>query len=117
MNLSEFYETVGGKLDEVKARLAKEERILKYLNKYTDNTDYEELVGALNSEDYEAAFRHVHNLKGVAANLGLSNLFEASHVLCEELRPCIKPANDISGMLEAVKTANEEVKNNIAKLV
>ena len=116
MNLNEFYEAVGGKYDEVLGRLAKEERILKYLNKYVDNPDYEDLVSALNAEDYEAAFRHSHNLKGVAANLGLGNLFEASHAICEELRPCVKPDKDISGMLEAVKLANEAVKASIAKL-
>lgn len=116
MTLNEFYAAVGGSLDEVMGRLAKEERILKYLTKFTDNTDYDELVDTLETENYEEAFRHVHNLKGVAANLGLGALYESSHILCEELRPGKKPETDISEMLAKVKADNEKAKNAIKEL-
>lgn len=115
MTLEEFYEAVGGDLAEVRARLAKDERILKYLNKFVDSTDYDELVTALGESRYEDAFRFVHNLKGVAANLGLRSLFEVSHVLCEELRGGA-PQNDVTDMLNAVTEKNQEAKEAIKQL-
>ena len=116
MELREFYAAVGGDLEEVKGRLAKEERIYKYLGKFVDSTDYDELISSLQSENYEEAFRHIHNLKGVSANLGLGELFQASHVLTEELRPGVKPDKDISEMLAEVGNKLEEAKKAIVQL-
>ena len=115
MNLEQFYETVGGNLNEVRARLAKDERILKYLRKFVDSPDYDGLVSALEQSNYADAFRFSHNLKGVAANLGLQSLYEVSSALCEELRNG-EPKVDVTDMLKAVTEKNKEAKEAIGLL-
>lgn len=51
--------------------------------------------GAINSQDWEAAFRAAHTLKGVAQNLGFQRLYLSSAALTEALRgpkPLTDPA-------------------------
>lgn len=105
MDIREFFEKEGGSYDEVMGRLGKEERIIKYLKKFAEGEDYRvELKNALENEDYETAFRTVHNLKGLSLNLGLKKLHDTSDILCEEIRHG-KPDKDISDMVDAVMDA------------
>ena len=108
MTVKEFYTAIGGDYDDALRRLMKEERIAKYLNKFVAGDDYELLNSCLDAENYEEAFRHVHNLKGVSANLSLTPVFRSSDVLCEALRHG-KPEVDITGMLADVKRDYEAV--------
>lgn len=101
MNVKEFYLQTGGNYEEVLGRLIKEERIVKYLRKFADGNDCKLICEAFENRDYEAAFRNVHNLKGVALNLGLTNLQLAASDLCEEVRNGA-PNKDVSGMIENV---------------
>ena len=39
------------------------------------DTNYESLCKALEEKNYEQAFTHIHNLKGLAMNLGLTPLW------------------------------------------
>lgn len=86
MDLKEIYVAMGGDYSDVMERLMSEERIVKYLNKFKENTDYADLVRTLGQKDYETAFRHAHNLKGMCLNLGMTELFKSSSTLCETLR-------------------------------
>jgi HPt (histidine-containing phosphotransfer) domain-containing protein len=90
-----------GDYEGVKGRLLNDERIQKYLLKFAAATDYQQMVDAIDQEDYELAFRMSHNLKGVCLNLGITQLQKSSEILCEEFRNG-KPQNDITGMLQAV---------------
>ena len=103
MKAEMFYAAVEGDWQDVMGRLMKEERVLKFLRRFAAGTEMKDLEDALAQENWEAAFRASHTLKGVAANLGLTQLYKKSSELCEELRPCVKPAKDISGMAEAVR--------------
>lgn len=106
MNIRECYAAFGGDFDDVMNRLMKEERVAKYARMFESSAgaDYELLHTALKEERYEDAFRAVHNLKGVSANLSLTPLFETSRVLCEALRHG-KPAEDPEPMLKKVEEA------------
>jgi HPt (histidine-containing phosphotransfer) domain-containing protein len=101
MTVQECYEAISGDYEGVKGRLLTDERIQKYLVKFSNATDYQQMVDAINQEDYELAFRMSHNLKGVSLNLGITQLQKTSEVLCEEFRNG-KPQNDITGLLNAV---------------
>jgi HPt (histidine-containing phosphotransfer) domain-containing protein len=101
MTVQECYESIKGDYEGVKGRLLTDERIQKYLVKFSNATDYQQMVDAINQEDYELAFRMSHNLKGVSLNLGITQLQKTSEVLCEEFRNG-KPKNDITGLLDAV---------------
>ena len=116
MTVKEFYEKLGGNYEEVVKRLMKEERVVKYLNKFLDNTDLDNLDNFLEEKNYPEAFRTVHSIKGVALNLNLDPLAEVSSVLCEELRNG-EPQVDISNMLVDVKEKYKETKELIEEFV
>lgn len=58
----------------------------KYLLKYLDDPCFQDLTQALQDGNIEDAFRASHTLKGVASNLGLTNLYNADVVVVEKLR-------------------------------
>ena len=103
MKAEMFYAAVNGDWQDVMGRLMKEERVVKFLRRFAAGTEMKDLEDALAAENWEGAFRASHTLKGVAANLGLSQLYRMSSELCEELRPCVKPTKDISGMAEEIR--------------
>ena len=115
MTIKECYALFGGDYVGVLGRLAKDERILKYLKMFAGGNDYELITSSLAEENYEEAFRNVHNLKGVSLNLGLTPLSDASCVLCEALRHG-KPEQDVSQMLKDVEKAYKKVVEAIGKL-
>ena len=115
MIVQEFYDSIGGDYNDVKGRMLKDERILKYLRRFPEDKNYEELFVNLAEKNYEEAFRNVHTLKGLALNLGLAKLGAASSALCEELRQG-PPAIDITDMAEAVKTEYGNVMNCIGAI-
>ena len=91
MSIQECYETFGGDYEGVIERLLSSERVAKYCHKFVDADDFSAIKKAMEAGDYEDCFRVVHNLKGVALNLGLTPLYETLDELCEALRPS-KPA-------------------------
>ena len=115
MTVQECYSVFGGDYLGVSARLRKDERILKYLRMFVSDESDRLLADALAGERYEEAFRHVHNLKGVALNLGLTPLQIPAETLCEALRPG-KPTVDISAMTEAVFAAYRRIYSAIQLL-
>ena len=46
----------------------------RFLRKFPADTSYQNLLNAIDSSDFEEAFRAAHTLKGVAGNLGFDNL-------------------------------------------
>lgn len=115
MTVRDFYAVVGGDCDAVLSRLLTEDRIRKYLLKFAANTDYTNMHAALDAQNYEDAFRFVHNLKGMSANLGMTRLFNASSELCELLRGGT-PKGDIAPLLAAVDAEYAATSDAISQL-
>lgn len=86
MTTKECYELMGADYEDVLGRLMNDKLVKRFLYKFADAKDMEELKNSLAAKDYETAFRMAHNLKGVCANLGISKLGASSSELCEELR-------------------------------
>lgn len=86
MTTKECYELMGADYADVLGRLMSEKLVKKFLYKFADARDMEELKSSLAAKDYNTAFRMAHNLKGVCANLGITGLGASSSELCEELR-------------------------------
>ncbi|MBO5282996.1 MAG: Hpt domain-containing protein [Lachnospiraceae bacterium] len=86
MTTRECYELMGADYENVLERLMTEKLVRKFLYKFADAGDMEELKTSLAAGDYSTAFRMSHNLKGVCANLGITRLCASSSELCEELR-------------------------------
>ena len=112
MTLSECYEEMGADLHEVLRRLKTEEKFLKLI--LTD-TNYESLCKALEEKNYEQAFTHIHNLKGLAMNLGLTPLLVPAQELCEELRDG-EPERDFKPLLDEVAAAYQKVLGIVERL-
>lgn len=69
----------GINVDEVMERFCGNEGLfLKILKKFNYDKSFSDLKNALASGDMENATAHVHTLKGVAGNLGMTALFDAS---------------------------------------
>ena len=102
MTLREFYEGIEGSYDEAIKRLMNEKLMLKYLGKFAASGDYAAMMEAVAAGDWEAAFRHSHNLKGVCLNLGLGRLARSASTLCDSLRGGA-PAGDVSGLVSQVE--------------
>lgn len=99
MTVAECYAALEADYQDVMSRLLTEERVIKYLRKVLTDENEQNMLTALEKKDYEAAFRYVHNMKGLCLNLGLSRLFACSSELCEALRNG-EPAVDIQPMLQ-----------------
>lgn len=54
--------------------------------KYLDDTHLESYLAAMESSDYDEAYRHAHALKGVAGNLSLLRLYKLASEVCSALR-------------------------------
>ena len=91
MTLQECYAALGGDYDEVIGRLRSERMVQKFVLRFLDDKSYELLCGAMESGNYEEAFRAAHTIKGVCQNLAFTRLFESSNQLSEALRNGFTP--------------------------
>ena len=87
MDLKGCYEQMGGDYDDVMGRLRQEERVVKFLRRVPDDESFAALKRAMEEEDWPAAFRAAHSIKGVALTLGLTALAASGSELTEALRP------------------------------
>ena len=86
MTVRECYEEMGADYEEVLRRLANEERVARFLLKFSCDESFDGLVKAVEESDYEVAFRAAHTLKGICLNLSITRLAESSSALTESLR-------------------------------
>ena len=85
--LREAYENIGADYDDVLHRLMdSDDMVARFAGKFLEDPSMAQLEDALTAGDVEAAFRAAHTLKGVAQNLGFSNVFEPASALTESLR-------------------------------
>jgi HPt (histidine-containing phosphotransfer) domain-containing protein len=86
---------------------------MKLLTKFKTETSLDELTAALASGDMEKARVQAHALKGLVANLSLSELFK--QVL--ELETQIKAGTAEAGQIEKVKTVFAETIKEVDKVI
>lgn len=115
MTLIEFYDAVGGNYDNVMKRLMTKKIACKYIFKFVDAPDYQELLSTVENGNWTDAFRFAHNLKGVGLNLGFDRMANAASVLCEEIRHG-PPTHDVAPMLEKITEEYQFVLGQIAIL-
>ena len=115
MTLKEFYAAIGGSYEESLRRLMNDKLIRKYLRMFAESKDYEAMEAALDARQWEEAFRHSHNLKGVCLNLGLGRLTEACSELCDALRSG-EPQTDPAPLRAAVASARAQILESLQAL-
>jgi HPt (histidine-containing phosphotransfer) domain-containing protein len=86
---------------------------IKLLNKFKAETGLDELAAAVEAEEYEKAQIKVHTMKGIAANLSLTELFKQS----QELEAQIKNKAVKAETLETVKVCCRETIVNIDQVI
>ncbi len=86
----------------------KEERYVKYLKLFKNNSSFNNLLIALENGDCNGAFENCHSLKGVIGNLGFTSMFPNIYSACEILR---------SGSMEGVPELIDEITGNYNDIV
>lgn len=118
MTLREMYDDIGGNYEEVINRLggARGESLLfKLMGMLPHDTSMEDLHRALETKDYELAFRAAHTYKGIVMNLGLGPLVDTAKELTECLREG-KEDERIIPLYEELEKWNQRVLQDITKL-
>lgn len=117
MTVKEFYDKIGADYKSVLSRLMKDTLIVKFLNKYKDDTSFDKLEKCVKDKNYEEAFSAAHTLKGLALNLGLSKLGGAASDLTEYLRGGgAKDAAKVESLMSPIRRYQKEVLQNLSNL-
>ena len=96
MTVQECYQQIQGNYENVLKRLKTDERIVKFLELFLSDTTYQEI------------FKCVHDLKGMALNLGLTALQKAAQNLCDAVRYG-EPSVDIDPLYQEVTKEYQKV--------
>lgn len=86
MTIEECYNNLHGDYTEAKNRLMNDKLIDRFILKFPNDPSMGTLQEMVEAGDNVAAFRAVHTLKGVAANLAFTQLFQDASNLTEQLR-------------------------------
>ncbi len=85
--LFEILRTVQVDVDDLSERLMGNMNLItKFLRRFPDDKSYKQLVEAIANQECETAFRAAHTLKGVVANLSMTNLYSLVGSQVEALR-------------------------------
>ena len=83
------------------------ERMVKYLRIMRRDPSFDDLCEAVENQDYQAAFRAAHAIKGASLNLGLTKLADCSSKLTEALRSQ-EPNEAIAPLFKETKQVYQE---------
>lgn len=115
MEIKDCYEEMGADYESVLARFGSDKLICKFLKKYFEKNEYEDLEKAVNGENWRDAFMYAHNMKGFGLNLSLTELSETSSILCEALRAG-EPEGDVKEMLSNIRSVYVRTKEAVRAL-
>ena len=85
MNLEKLYQEMGGDMADAVRRLGSIAAVERFLRMFAGDDTFAMLQAAMSAGDDQRAFRAAHTLKGLAANLGLVQLWQAASALTEAL--------------------------------
>ena len=114
MTIKEFYENTHSDYDDAMERLGSEKLISKYLLKFMDLTDYNDMINSIQIKDWEGGFKASHNLKGIALNMSFTALAKSGSELCETMRHGA-PQNDITDLVKQVEDDYKLVMTELKK--
>jgi HPt (histidine-containing phosphotransfer) domain-containing protein len=101
-------------LDEGLGRVMKNEKLFtKLLNKFITDTNLDEMLVAVQAADYEKAQVMVHTLKGITANLSLTELFKQTL----ELETQIKGRSVSQEIQESIQKCYNETISLVKKVI
>ena len=85
----------------------------KYLKKFLDNTQYDQLVAEISKSDIDVneAFEKAHAMKGVCANLSMTAVLQALDPIVETLR-----GGSAEGVADRMPALEEQYKKTMAAI-
>lgn len=86
MSIKNLYEAIGGNYNDVVSRFGSAETVAHFVERFLTDDSFTLLETAMAKKDAETAFRAAHTLKGVARNLGFSDLGDSASNITEALR-------------------------------
>ena len=87
MTIQELYSEIGGDYDQAIRVLRVDKLIDKHIKKLPNNGVVDGMIEAGNRMDPTELFEKAHSMKGVCANLGLTELSGLASEIAEEYRP------------------------------
>lgn len=106
-DLSAKLSAYGIDLTDAMERMDDDEALYKRLAfKYLNNTNYVDLVAAMEAQDYDAAYTAAHTLKGVSGNLSLAALYKVASAVSDALKQGEYQAAE--QMMPDLETAHEK---------
>lgn len=115
MNLERFYKGRDEDYPVILGRFMGNEGLLeKFVRNFPDDPTYQLLCDAMEAGDWEQVEMSAHTLKGVAANLSFSKLFQASADLVNTIRS--KELDKADGFFQEVTRTYKEVVQDISVL-
>ena len=85
----------------------------KLLTKFRTDTKLDNLISTVENEDWDGAVAAAHTIKGLAANLSLTELFNQSL----EIETQLKGKSIKGGALDGLKTCFAETLNAVDKVI
>lgn len=86
----------------------------KFLKKFSEDKTYSILCEAIENKDYENIEKSAHTLKGISANLGLTNLQECSNEIVGAVRN--KEFDNIYSLFDNLKNNYDIIIKNLSEL-
>ena len=105
MTLEELYALIGGDYTQALRVLRVEKLVDKHIRKLTKNGVVDSLIAAGEDMDPTRLFETAHAVKGVCANLGLTQIADTASDIAEEYRPGnprTMTDDEVKGKLETV---------------
>ena len=102
MKLQECYIAMNGDYEDVLRRISREKSVVKFLRRFAENKEFEELEKAVSEKNYQRVFELSHDIKGMAANLSISGLQRIVSEICEQTRDR-EPDGDLDEMMLKAK--------------
>lgn len=115
MTIKQCYDKMGADYKGICERFGGEMLVVKFATRFPEDTTYDRLCKAVDEADWRMAFRLVHTLKGVAANLSLTHLTQAASVMTDDLRDGGALTNE--AIWESVQTCYEEALSCIREYI
>ena len=105
MTIQELYATIGGDYDAAIKIMRRDRLVDRTVRRFASSNLCADLVAATESGDPTAIFEAAHALKGVSANLGLTDIYKLTETVTDEFR---------AGNTRSL--SDEEVKAKVAQI-
>jgi len=104
MDVITLYEQIGGNYSELVGRLGSDKLVNRLLTLFIEDGGFGILKSGMAENDYDTAFRGAHGLKGLCANLAITEMGKT----VSEMTECLRNSSDINRAKEILPVLEEE---------